>query len=319
MNSINKVKYYFLLFFVVVLSYNSCQKNGDNKAIKVDFSGKEEIHSLPGGSDLSLNAAVSAMVSPVENFFHYSEIFNYISSKTGKKILFKQRKSYREVNELLHHQELDFAFVCSGAYIEAKKDFDAEILVIPQMKGKTEYHAYIIVRNDSNLDRFEDLKSRSFAFTDPLSNTGCLYPKYLVKKMDQSEEKFFSRIIYTYAHDYSIQAVASKLVDGASVDSLIFDYIQENSPQNIANLKIIKRSKPFGMPPVIIHPNVDINLKKELRSVLLNMNTDAQGREILSHLGIERFVLGKDRDYDSIRNMKTFIQEKNHESQESSP
>lgn len=310
MNSIIKVKYYLLLFFVVILSYSSCQKDVDNKIVKVDFSGKEEIHSLPGGSGLSLHAAVSAMVSPEENFFHYNEIFNYVSSKIGKKILFKQRKSYREVNELLHHQELDFAFICSGAYIEANKDFDAEILVVPQMKGKTEYYAYIIVRKDSNFNRFEDLKGCSFAFTDPLSNTGCLYPKYLVKKIDQSGEKFFSRIIYTYAHDYSIQAVESKLVDGASVDSLIFDYIQENSPQNIANLKIIKRSMPFGMPPVAIHPKLDINLKKALQSVLLEMTSDSEGREILSHLGIERFVLGDNRDYDSIRNMKNFIKEK---------
>jgi phosphonate transport system substrate-binding protein len=306
---IKKVNYCLLLFFVIILSCISCQKNVDNKIVKVDFSGEEELYSLPGGSGLSLNAAVAAMVSPEENFFHYNDIFDYVSSKLGKKILFKQRKSYREVNELLNHQELDFAFICSGAYIEAEKDFDAEILAIPQMKGKTEYYAYIIVRKDSNFKRFEDLKGQSFAFTDPLSNTGCLYPKYLMKKMDESEEKFFSRIIYTYAHDYSIQAVESKLVDGASVDSLIFDYIQKNSPQNMANLKIIKKSKPFGMPPVVVHPKLDSNLKRELQSILLNMSTDSQGKEVLSHLGIERFVLGKDKDYDSIRNMKNFVQE----------
>jgi len=213
--SINKVKYFFFIFIVFILSCFSCQKNSDEKKVRVDFSRKEEIHFLPGGSGILLKAAVSAMVSPKENFFHYSENFNYISSKTGKKILFKQRKSYREVNELLHHQELDFAFICSGAYVEAKWDFDAEILAIPQIKGETIYHAYIVVRKDSNLDRFEDLKGHSFAFTDPLSNTGCLYPRYLVKEMNQSEEKFFSQIIYTHAHDYSIQAVENKLVDGA--------------------------------------------------------------------------------------------------------
>ncbi len=305
--SSNKIKYSLFIFIVFILSCSSCQKNSDKKEIKVDFSRGEEVPSLPGNSGPPIRAAVSARVSPEENFFYYNRIFDYISHKIGRKIVFKQRKSYQEVNELLQHQELDFAFICSGAYIEGKKDFDVEILAIPQIKGKTGYHAYIIVRNDSNIDKFEDLKARRFAFTDPLSNTGCLYPKYLVKTMDQSEEKFFSHIIYTYAHDYSIQAVENKLVDGASVDSLIFDYIQENSPQKVSHLKIIKRSERFGMPPVVAHTKIEPHLKRELQSVLLNMNTDPQGKEILSHLAIDRFVLGQEKDYDSIRKMKSFI------------
>jgi len=100
---------------------------------------------------------------------------------------------------------------------------------------------------------------------------------------------------------------------GPSVDSLIFNYIRESSPQKIANLKVIKKSKPFGMPPVVIHPKIETNLKKELQSVLLNMSTDSQGKEMLAHLGIDCFVLGDDRDYDSIRKMKAFIQEQRNE------
>lgn len=315
--STNKIIFLFFLIFILLLF--SCQKNSDEERIKVNFSNREDVYFETRLSKRPLRAAVSAMVSPEETFFYYTKIFDYISSETGKRVVFKQRKSYQEVNELLRHQELDFAFICSGAYVEAKKDFNAEILAIPQIKGKTNYHAYIIVHNDSNLERFEDLEGHSFAFTDPLSNTGCLYPKYLIKKMNQSEGKFFSHIIYTFAHDYSLQAVASKLVDGASVDSLIFDYIQMSSPQKVANVKIIKKSESFGMPPVVVHPKIEPDLKAKFRSVLLNMPTDPQGREILSHLAVDRFVLGQDRDYDSIREMKAFIQEKSHEDQNFSP
>lgn len=278
--------------------------------MKVDFSRKEGIHSLTDGAGLPLMAAVAAMISPLENFSYYNKIFNYISAQTGRKILFKQRKTYQEVNDLLRFQELDFAFICSGAYIEARRDFKAEILAVPQIKGKVNYFAYIIVRKDSGIENVAELKDRSFAFTDPLSNTGCLYPQYLVKKMDHSADMFFSNIVYTHAHDYSIQAVENKMADGASVDSLIFDYIKETHPERTAKLKIIKTSQPFGMPPVVIHPKIEPQLKREIRTALLNMSEEPEGREILSHLAIDRFVVCDDKEYDSIREMRAFIQER---------
>lgn len=317
--SLVKGKYFFFLFLIFMMTFSFCQKSSNNEKLRVDFSKREEINSFPNGSGPPVTAAVSAMTSPKENFSYYNDIFDYISTQTGRRILFKQRKTYQEVNDLLRYKELDFAFVCSGAYVEAKNEFSVEILAVPQIKGKTNYFAYIIVREDSGIENFADLKGKSFAFTDPLSNTGYLYPQYLIAKMNQSAEEFFSRIIYTHAHDYSIHAVENKIVDGASVDSLIFDYIRETHPDRITNLKVIKTSDPFGMPPVVIHPEIAPQLKEEIRSVLLNMNQKPQGKEILSHLSIDRFVLCEDRDYDSIRMMKTFIQEQNYENQNFSP
>ncbi len=43
------------------------------------------------------------------------------------------------------------------------------------------------------------------------------------------------------------------------------------------------------------------------------MSDDPQGREILDHLSIDRFVLGKDEDYESIQKMKAFLEEKGNE------
>lgn len=317
--SINKIKDIISILLLLILFCYSCQQSSEGDKLKVNFSNKEDIYDLTDQTGRPLRAAVAAMISPEENFFYYSRIFDYISQKIERRIIFKQRKSYHEVNELLRLQELDFAFICSGGYIEAKEDFDAEILAIPQIKGKTHYYAFIIVRNDLKIEKFEDLEELSFAFTDPLSNTGCLYPRYLVRRMNQSEEEFFSHIIYTHAHDYSVQAVANKLVDGASVHSIIFNYMKMNTPHKVAKLKVIKKSGPFGMPPVVINPKIDPNLKRELQEVLFNMSSDPQGKEVLSRLAIDCFVPGQDRDYDSVREMKAFIQVKSHEGQNSTP
>lgn len=309
-------KQYFTLYVIISIIVTllvSCQDKSNEKIVKVDFSRNDEVLSLMDESDIPLRVAVSAMISPEENFYYYTKIFDYISQHINRAIVFKQRKTYSEVNTLLRLRELDFAFICSGAYVEAKEDFGAEILVIPQIDGKTSYRAYIIVRDDSECEKFGDLNGSSFAFTDPLSNTGCIYPRFLVKKMNFVEDIFFSRVIFTHAHDYSIQAVDSRLTDAASVDSIIFDYFQTNRPHKVDRLKIIDRSEPFGMPPVVIHPGIEPSLKKNLKTIFLEMSDDPQGREILDHLSIDRFVLGKDEDYESIQKMRAFLEEKGNE------
>lgn len=302
-----KVYLCFFLFIVLVNFFN-CKKNDDVKKVRVDFSHREEIQSHESGTGPPLRAAVSAMISPKESFFYYSKIFDYISTQIGRTIVFKQRKTYQEVNDLLRYRELDFAFICSGAYIEAKENFGAEILVIPQIKGKKVYNAYIIARSDSSIEKFGDFKGQPFAFTDPISNTGCLYPQYLLKNLNHSAESFFENIIYTNAHDYSIQAVETGLVSGASVDSLVFDYIRETHLHDITSLKIIKKSKAFGIPPIVVHSGIDSQLKRDLQSAFLNMSDDLEGEEILSHLSIDCFILGDDSDYDSIREMRALLQ-----------
>lgn len=300
---IKKIEMLSIIFLISLLIF-SCGGQSDQDKVRVDFSKRETINTRFQQKGKPLRAAVAARISPIENFFHYNEIFDYLSRRMGRRIVFKQRKTYEEINNLLESQELDFAFVCSGAYVKAKDENVVELLAVPQIKGKMSYLAYIIVHEDADIIDFDDLKGRSFAFTDPLSNTGCLYPIYLLKAMSRTEKDFFSDVIFTYAHDYSIQAVSSRIVDAASVDALIFDFLQEHSPQKTSKIRIIKRSVPFGIPPVVVSPRMNSGLKEELQSVFLAMDADPRGREILSHLDIDRFVLGIDRDYDSIRMMR---------------
>jgi ABC-type phosphate/phosphonate transport system substrate-binding protein len=49
--------------------------------------------------------------------------------------------------------------------------------------------------------------------------------------------------------------------------------------------------------------------KKQLQDVFLAMHDDPEGEKILQGMNIQRFVLGEDSAYDSIRKMRNFIKE----------
>ena len=90
-----------------------------------------------------------------------------------------------------------------------------EALVVPEVNGIPLYYSYLIVRADAPFRSLADLRDRTFAFSDPLSNSGRLVPVYQLALMGETPESFFGRYIFTYAHDNSIKAVAENLVDAA--------------------------------------------------------------------------------------------------------
>jgi len=104
-----------------------------------------------------------------------------------------------------------------------------------------------------------------------------------------------------------MQLVAKGIVDGASVDSLIFNFIKKHNPERVKNLKIIKKSVLFGIPPVVVPRNLDTDLKKKLQNLFLNIDKDSLGKSILNKISIDKFIKGKDSDYDNIRVMYSQI------------
>jgi phosphonate transport system substrate-binding protein len=252
---------------------------------------------------MPLRVAVAAIISPRSTFTTYQSLLDYLGNQVGRSAQLIQRPTYAEINDLLRTGGVDMAFVCTRAYVEGHDDFGMELLAVPQIHGQAVYYSYIIVSAKANIYSLEDLRGHSFAFTDPLSNTGHLVPIYLLKNMGESPGTFFERTIFTYSHDNSIRSVAEGVVDAAAVDSLVYDQMVQQDPSLAEKTRIIYRSPPYGAPPVVVHPNMNPELKKSLQQQLLHLHETAEGKKILSQLGIDRFVLPDDSAYDTVRAM----------------
>jgi phosphonate transport system substrate-binding protein len=248
-----------------------------------------------------LRVAVAAVISPKGNVESYSELLGYLSRKLDRPVELVQRQTYAEVNDLIKSGDVDMAFVCTSAYVIGQRDFGMELLAAPQVQGETVYYSLLIVPADSAVRSMADLRGKGFAFTDPLSLTGRLYPTSLVKALDSTPETFFGRTFFTYSHDNAIKAVADRVADGANVDSLVYDYMVARDPAIAARVRVLQRSPAFGIPPVVINPKLSPQLKETLRQLLLQMADDGDGRQILRILMIDRFVAVSERIYDSAR------------------
>ncbi len=293
-----------VLFFAI--SFISCNRSEETKLISL----KKRIP-LKERSEMSdqrpIRIAVGGMITPREGFAYYKRFLDYVEGKLGMEVKFVDRENYAEINNLLKSGDIDVAFVCGGPYVDGHDEFGVELIAAPFAYGGTVYYSYVIVHADSGNRSFMDLKGKTFAFTDPLSNTGKLVPTYMLARMHETPESFFSKHVFTYAHDKSIKAVAQGLVDGAAVDSLIWEYANKTDPEVTSKTLIVEKSPPYGIPPVVARISLDPEVKAELKKIFLDAHNDPTGAEILKGMMIDRFVEIDDSAYDSIRDMKRWV------------
>lgn len=251
---------------------------------------------------------VAAMISPKETVRYYKQLIDYIGTKMGTPVEMVQKENYDEMDGMLEKGEVEVAFICSGPYVKDHTKFGVELLAAPQSYGQPFYHAYIIVHKDSPIKDMAGLKGKRFAFTDPKSNTGALVPTYMVaKEFSVKPDQFFSEVMYTRSHDKSVEAVAKKVADGASIDSLIYDYAVKKNPVYTSQTKIIKISPPYGIPPLVVRKETDPALKSRIKNILLNMHTDPEGKAILDGMMVDKFIVPKDSDYNTVRDMADWV------------
>jgi phosphonate transport system substrate-binding protein len=256
---------------------------------------------------MPIRIGMGAMITPKDGYAYFHQLKQYLEDRLDRPIQLVDRDTYAQINKLLETGEMDAAFICSGPYVEGHDRFGLELIAVPQVNGKTVYHSYTIVPRESSAHSLSDLRGKSFAFSDPNSNSGCIAPKYLLGQMHETPKSFFHTTCYTYGHDKSIIAVAKKKVDGAAVDSLIWDYLARTNPELTSKARIVDTSPPYAINPFVARKNLDTGLKRRLQQILFTMHENPQGRKILAGMGIDRFVPGKDGDYNSVRGMISWL------------
>lgn len=263
--------------------------------------------SLASSEKPILRVGVASMITPVSAVRYYQQIVEYLSDKMCIEAEMIHRTTYDEIDLMLEQKQLDVAFICSAPYVIDKRKFGAELLVAPLVDDKPFYQSNIIVHRDSDVSSFEGLKGKNFAFVDPKSNSGRLFPIYWLARRNLSPDDFFNKYFFSYSHNKSVEMVAKKKVDGAAVDSIVYAFMTATESPYALETKIIHQSPEFGIPPVVIPPGLPIFLKEKLRETFLSMHEDKDGKSILDAMRIDRFVEVPDNNYDLIRKMQAFV------------
>lgn len=263
------------------------------REVAVDLSGPATRQAgRDGGEAPVLRFSVAAMESPRDTYATYSRLFERMGARLGVRIDFVQRRTYKEVNDLLANGQLDAALVCTGGYLDLTRRSPGavEALVVPVVQGRSTYRSLVIVRADSPVTELRQLAGKSFAFTDELSFSGRAWVVDALAQQGLSPETFFASTLLTHSHDRSIEAVAKGLVDAASVHSLIYEHLVRSDATLRERTRVIQSSPEFGLMPLVASTRLTPEQRGRLRAVLIGLSDDDEGGAALKVLEIERFA-----------------------------
>ena len=161
---------------------------------------------------------------------------NYLESRLQRPVSFVQRGSYREIVDLVRAHKLDFAWVCGYPFVRYRKEMT--LVAVPLWRGQPTYQSYVIVpADDTGSTRLSDLRGKVFAYSDPDSNSGYLYPRYVLTTLGEAPDNFFARSFFTWAHRKVVEAVGVALADGGAVDGYVWETLAESNPELTRRLR----------------------------------------------------------------------------------
>lgn len=230
----------------------------------------------------------------------------YLAEELDRPVELVRRRSYSDMLVLLRTGQLDAAWLCGYPFI--KHDEDLELLAAPLFEGLPYYRSYIIAREPHQ--SFQDLAGATFAFSDPDSNSGWLYPTSRKLAADaRASGDFFERTFFTWTHQGVIEAVNAGLADAGAVDGYIFETIAIQKPDLVADLHIVERSPRYGFPPIVASTALAASDRQVLKQTLLDMAGNDYGRTLLDQLNLDGFAEVEGSHYDGIRSLARQVEE----------
>jgi phosphonate transport system substrate-binding protein len=205
---------------------------------------------------------------------------------------------YNGVIEALRSKKLDLALLGPFSYVLATMVSDVEAFAVPdtEKQGAT-YRAVIIARKDHNLHGLKDLQGKTFAFVDPSSTSGHLFPKAAMIKAGYNPDTYFSRVIFSGGHDASAIAVQNGKVDAAAVADGLLDSAYRRNTVKQEDVSVIWTSDPIPGAPFAYRRELPADLKARIRAAFAEIRDMGWG----PGSKVKRWIPVTDATYDVVR------------------
>lgn len=180
---------------------------------------------------------------------------------------------YNGVIEALRSKRLDVAYLGPFSYVLGTTVADIEAFAVAETKkaGRTFYHSHVIAHKDSGIKTVNDLKGKTFAFVDPSSTSGHLFPKAGLMKAGLNTDKDFGRVIFSGSHDSNAIAVQNRKVDAAAIADRILDAAINKGLAKREDIVVVWKSDPIPESPTVWRRDLPADLKKRVQAAFLQV------------------------------------------------
>ena len=229
------------------------------------------------------------------------EVAELLQKETGLHFKTSVATSYAAVIEAMGAGKVDIGWLATFSYVLAKDKYDVELLLVVQRFGSPFYRGQIMVRADSGINSLDSLQGKRFAFVDPASTSGHLYPKTLLLSQGLDPKTFFSKTIFAGSHNAVVLSIYKGEVDGGAAYDGSRAAVAKSYPDIFEKIKVLAYTKEIPNDTVSVRKELPEGLKVKLRNGLKKISDSPKGSKILKRLYGISGLMDLDGLFDPVR------------------
>ena len=219
------------------------------------------------------------------------EIAQLLQKTTGLHFKTSVATSYAAVIEAMGAGKVDVGWLATFSYVLAHDKYGVELLLVVQRFGSPFYRGQIMVLADSGIADLAGLKGKRFAFVDPASTSGHLYPKTLLLSKGIDPEHFFKKSVFAGSHNAVVLSIYKGEVDGGAAYDGSRSTVAKIFPDVFDKVKVIAYTKEIPNDTVSVRKKLPEDLKLIIRDGLKQISRSPEGSKVLKKLyGISGFT-----------------------------
>tara|TARA_B100000795_G_C22749688_1_gene418849 strand:- start:263 stop:1123 length:861 start_codon:yes stop_codon:yes gene_type:complete len=241
----------------------------------------------------------------------YNTLIEITQRLTGFNIETIKVTDYNAAVEAMRAGRAHIAWYGGKTYIKAAEIANAEAFAAGVRPGETNanYYAYFVVKADSKLKNFKDVKNKVLALNSIGSTSGDLIPQVELSKIDLStkNKNHFKKVYYAGSHDACLLSVLNEQADVCGMSSRNFEARLSDKTFTMDQVRIIHKSSPVPPPPLAYSKNIPLEDRNKIKKAVL----EAHKHGMIGGYGGEmsHYMEVKDSDYDVLRDVVKLLKD----------
>ena len=235
----------------------------------------------------------------------YTNLISITEKLTGLKIKTIKVTDYNAAVESMRAGRAHIAWFGGKTYIKAAEIANAEAFAAGVRPGEVNanYFAYFVVKKDSELKNFKDVKGKILALNSIGSTSGDLIPQVELAKIELSttNKNHFKKVYYAGSHDACLLSVLNEQADVCGMSSRNFEARLKDKTFTMEQVRIIHKSSSVPPPPLAYSKNIPLKDRNKIKKAVL----EAHKHGAIGGYGGEmsHYIEVKDSDYDVLRDV----------------
>lgn len=247
---------------------------------------------------------VTPYLSEEEMHASFDPILSELSRHMGERVNLYIAKDYSDLSEKMKAGLVDIGAFSPFVYVEAVEKASVRLFATHCVDGKSTYKGMIIAKKDNVIKDMSDLSGKVFAFVDPKSASGFIYPRAMIVKRGYDPDVFFRKTIFAGTHDRVINAVSNGSADaGATFDGALKLSVEKGLSMD--QLTVLWESEPIPYDAYTVRNTLPEAVFTKIRAFFLGLSKD---KEPLKSMGERKkgtvfsgWIKGDDALYNVVR------------------